>query len=100
MPIHNWKDLRHKMPAARRAQLRREVATEILDMDLRGLRELAGKTQQDVAGLIERRQSQVSETERRTDHRLSTLRQYVEALGGELEVIANFGDRRIRLRSV
>jgi hypothetical protein len=26
--------------------------------------------------------------------RLSTLRSYVEALGGELEVIASFGDKR------
>jgi len=30
---------------------------------------------------------------------LSTLRSYVKALGGELEVIANFGDKRIRLHS-
>ena len=100
MAAHKWTDLRHKMPPARRAELRREVDQEILDMDLRGLRELLGKTQDDVAGLVSQRQGQVSETERRTDHRLSTLRKYVEALGGELEVIANFGDKRIRLRSV
>ncbi len=42
-------------------------------------------------------QSQVSETERRGDHRLSSLRRYIQALGGELENIANFGDRRVRL---
>jgi hypothetical protein len=45
------------------------------------------------AVLLERSQSQVSETERRQDVRLSTLRSYV-ALGGELEVIASFGDKR------
>lgn len=32
------------------------------------------------------------------DYRLATLRRVVGTLGGELEVIANFGDRRIRLR--
>ena len=69
-------------------------------MDLRGLRELAGKTQKDMAILVEQTQGQVSETERRSDHRLSTLRKYVEALGGEIEVVANFGDKRIRLHSV
>jgi hypothetical protein len=45
-------------------------------------------------------QGQVSLTEQREDHRLSTLRRYVEALGGELEVVANFGDRRVRLHGV
>jgi hypothetical protein len=42
---------------------------------------------------------QVPETEHRSDHRLSTIRKYVEALGGEIEVVANFGDKRIRLHS-
>jgi transcriptional regulator with XRE-family HTH domain len=100
MPVHHWQDLKHKMGAPRRAQLRREAEQEILDLDLRGLRELVGKTQQDLAILIEQTQGQVSETERRSDHRLSTLRRYVEALGGEIEVVASFGDKRIRLRSV
>ena len=38
-------------------------------------------------------------TERRQDVLLSTLRSYVKALGGELEVIANCGDKRIHLHS-
>ncbi len=100
MAVHRWKDLQHKMGTARRKQLRREIEQEVLDMDLRGLRELVGKTQKDIAILVERTQGHVSETERRSDHRLSTLRKYVEALGGELEVVANFGDKRIRLHSV
>jgi transcriptional regulator with XRE-family HTH domain len=62
-------------------------------------RELLGKTQQETAVLLDRSQSQVSETERRQDVRLSTLRSYVEALGGELEVTASFGDKRIKLHS-
>jgi transcriptional regulator with XRE-family HTH domain len=100
MDVHRWQDLQHKMGTARRKQLRREVEQEILEMDLRGLRELVGKTQKDMAIVVEQTQGQVSETERRSDHRLSTLRKYVEALGGELEVVANFGDKRIRLHSV
>jgi transcriptional regulator with XRE-family HTH domain len=100
MGVHRWQDLQHKMGATRRKQLRRGVEQEILDMDLRGLRELVGKTQKDLATLIEQTQGQISETERRSDHRLSTLRRYVEALGGEIEVVANFGDKRIRLHSV
>jgi len=53
------------------------------DGDLRGLRELLGKTQEELASLLGRSQRQVSETERRQDVLLSTLRSYAKALGGE-----------------
>ncbi len=99
MAVHRFDDLKHKMSPERRERIRKEAATELLEMDLRGLRELLGKTQEEVAALLERSQGQVSETERRQDVRLSTLRSYVRALGGELEIIANFGDKRIRLHS-
>jgi hypothetical protein len=45
-------------------------------------------------------QAELSRAEAREDHRLSTLRRYVEALGGEVEVIARFGDTSIRVKSV
>jgi transcriptional regulator with XRE-family HTH domain len=99
MKVHRFAGLRHKMSRERQDGIRKEVEEELLQMDLRGLREQLGKTQQEIAVLLERSQSQVSETERRQDVRLSTLRSYVEALGGELEVIANFGDKRIKLHS-
>lgn len=99
MAVHRFAGLAHKMTRARQAQLREEAQAELLEMDLRGLRELLGKTQEELADALERSQSQVSETERREDVLLSTLRSYVRALGGELEIIANFGDKRIRLHS-
>jgi DNA-binding transcriptional regulator YiaG len=99
MKVHRFAGLRHKMSRERQDGIRKEAEEELLQMDLRGLREQLGKTQQEIAVLLERSQSQVSETERRQDVRLSTLRSYVEALGGELEVIANFGDKRIKLHS-
>ena len=99
MAVHRFKDLKHKMSRERQERLRADARAELLEMDLRGLRELLGKTQEELAALLERSQSQVSETERRQDVLLSTLRSYVKALGGELEVIANFGDKRIRLHS-
>jgi hypothetical protein len=45
-------------------------------------------------------QSELSRLESRGDHRISTLRRYVEALGGELEVTALFGGRRVKLTEV
>ena len=100
MGVHRWHDLKHKVSVARRAQIRDEVASEIVEADLKGIREVLGKTQVELAEVLEMTQGQVSETERREDHRLSTLRRYVEALGGRLEVIARFGDKSIRLHGV
>ena len=99
MKVHRFGTLKHKMSRERQDKIRRDAEEELLQLDLRGLRELLGKTQQEIAALLERSQGQVSETERRQDLRLSTLRSYVEALGGELEVVATFGDKRIKLHS-
>jgi transcriptional regulator with XRE-family HTH domain len=99
MKVQRFARLQHKIASERQERIRKEVEDELLEMDLRELRERLGKTQQEIAALLERSQSQVSETERRQDVRLSTLRSYVEALGGELEVIASFGDKRIKLHS-
>jgi hypothetical protein len=44
--------------------------------------------------------AELSKIERRDDHLLSTLRRYVAALGGELEVVAVFGNERIALKGV
>ncbi|HLE68988.1 MAG TPA: helix-turn-helix transcriptional regulator [Vicinamibacteria bacterium] len=97
MTVRRWNELNHKFSKEREDAIRREVEVEILELNLRAIRELMGKTQEELAALVDTTQSQVSETERREDHRLSTLRRYIQALGGELEIIANFGDRRVRL---
>ncbi len=101
MKTHRWEDMkRRKLSPEQIEKIRREVEQEVLDMNLRAMRELLGKTQIDLAEATDMDQSEISKAERRADHLLSTLRRYVEALGGELEVIANFGDKRIRLRGV
>lgn len=69
-------------------------------MTLRELREFAQKTQADMASAAEMTQSELSRLERRDDHLLSTLRRYVEALGGRLDIVAVFDNRQIRLENV
>jgi transcriptional regulator with XRE-family HTH domain len=66
-------------------------------MDLRSLREAVGLTQEELAQRVAITQSQLSKLERREDYRLSTLRRYVTALGGELEIVAVVDGKRIRL---
>jgi hypothetical protein len=101
MKTHRWDDLkRSRLSPEELEQIHREAEQEVLELNLRAVRELVDRTQQDVAGASGMAQSEVSKTERRNDHLISTLRRYVEALGGELEVSAVFGDKRIRLRGV
>ena len=69
-------------------------------MNLRSLRESLGKTQDEIARRAAMTQSQLSRLERRDDHLLSTLRKYVRALGGDLEVVAVLRKKRVSLRDV
>jgi hypothetical protein len=71
-----------------------------LEVNLRAVRELAGKTQVEAAKAAGMAQSDISEVERRDDHLVSTLRRYVEALGGKLQIVAQFGDKSLRLKGV
>ena len=100
MKTKPWREIRdQKLSVEQRQQIDEEVERELVEMDIRAIRELLGKTQEDVAMLTQMTQSEVSRFEGRRDHRLSTLSRIVGALGGELEVIASFGDKRVRLRA-
>lgn len=68
------------------------------EIGLRELRKLAGATQLEVSQAMGMDQGQVSRFERQEDRLVSTLCRYVEALGGELEITAVLGDKRITLR--
>jgi predicted transcriptional regulator len=101
MGTHRWKDVqKRKLSQAQIETVRRRVADEVLEMNLRSLRESLGKTQDEIANLADVTQSQLSKIERREDHLISTLRRYVRALGGDIEVIAVVGEKRIALRGV
>ncbi len=56
------------------------------------LRESVGTTQVELAGRMGVNQGNVSRVERRDDLYLSTLREYVRALGGELKLVVEFPD--------
>ena len=100
MKTHRWGDLREKaLKPEESDEVDRQIADELFAMDLRAMRELLGMTQEEVAEAAKMTQSEISRMERRSDHRLSTLRRLVKALGGDLEVVANFGDRRVKLHA-
>jgi len=60
---------------------------------LRELRLIAGKAQADVATALQIKQPSVSKVENQTDMYVSTLRAYVEAIGGKLELVVRLPGR-------
>ena len=101
MTVHRWDDLKRKrISEPRLAEIKARVEQEVLEMNLAAVRDLLGKTQAEVAEAMGSTQSEISRSERRQDHLVSTLREYVRALGGELELTARFGDKSIRLHGV
>jgi transcriptional regulator with XRE-family HTH domain len=100
MKTKRWREISaRKLSPQKLREIDRAVKQELLEMDLKELREAAGKTQEELADALKKAQSEISRLESRSDYRLSTLQRYVAALGGELEVVASFGNRRVRLRA-
>ncbi len=76
-----------KAAQARAAKLTQKYLDEML---LSELRTASGKTQKEVAKVIGIKQPSLSKLEKQTDMQLSTLTKIVNALGGELEIVAKF----------
>ena len=73
------------------AAMTQAVAAE--ELTLRDLRKAHALTQEQLARTLDVRQVNVSQLEKRSDFLLSTLRSYVEAMGGTLELVARFPGR-------
>lgn len=76
--------------AERLAALREKTLAEIGLYELRRSQDVS---QTELAARLEITQAAISKFEHSDDVRLSTLRQYIEALGGQLELSARFEDR-------
>ena len=93
-----WKGLkRARLSTEARARVKARVAAALEERTLKALRQDLALTQAEVGAAAAMTQSELSRLEGREDHLTSTLRRYIEALGGRLEVTAVFGKRRVKL---
>lgn len=97
MPTRKFRELIDAMPAQRRQKVAERVRETIAAMPLDELRKARQMTQVKLAQSLGVNQGEVSKIEHRTDLYLSTLSDYVEALGGRLEIRAVFPDREVRI---
>jgi len=99
MPV-KWKDARRALSPAREARIRKRVEQEIARLPLNELRKARLMTQARLAEILQVNQGAVSKIEKRSDMYLSTLRSYVEAMGGTLDIRAVFPDGEVVLEQL
>jgi len=83
-------DIMVAMPKERRQRVE-DRAMELAT--LKDLRRAAQQTQEQLAATLGVRQDTISRLEKRSDMLLSTLRHYVEGMGGRLDLVAQFPNR-------
>jgi DNA-binding XRE family transcriptional regulator len=94
---HNWNKFMERLPPDRRARIGWGVHEDLAEMLLSEVRNLAGLTQTQLAASLDIKQPTLSQLDSQSDMQISTLRRIVEALGGELEIIATLPTARISL---
>jgi transcriptional regulator with XRE-family HTH domain len=93
MPVNVNQIIRKLSPAERKKVEARAAEIIAEEMSLRDLRKARKLTQARVAKALGITQDSVSRLENRSDLLLSTLRKTVEAMGGDVRIIAEFPDR-------
>ena len=85
-----WSELKATLPPDSIARIDARVRETMSRLRLSDIREAVGHTQVAIAAKLKLGQASVSKIESAADMYLSTLRRYIEALGGELVVSAQF----------
>jgi len=85
-----FKLLRNKMSPEAQRRVKAKTRKMLEEMPLQELRQARSLTQEQMAKILRVKQASVSKLERRTDMYISTLRTYVKAMGGNLEIVARF----------
>lgn len=88
-----------KSKMSKRSLTKATMLTEkmIAEMPLQELRQAKNLSQERLAQILETKQSQISRIEKRTDMYISTLRSYIEAMGGELQIVAHFPEGNVAI---
>jgi len=93
----SFKILERKMSPEARARSEEKAKQLIAEMPLQELRAARKLTQEELAKTLNVNHAAVSKLERRADMYVSTLREFVRAMGGELEITARFPEGAVRI---
>ena len=87
---HKWRDIRRTLSPQKEEETRQYVKSVVEAVTLNQLREARSLTQANLASILGINQGSVSKMEKRTDMYVSTLRSFIQAMGGQLQIKAIF----------
>lgn len=92
-----FSELCAQMSPESRARVDVKAQAMLAEMPLNELRQARGLSQKMLAEVLHVQQPSIAKMEKRTDMYLSTLRSHIEAMGGQLEVVARFPDGVVKI---
>jgi transcriptional regulator with XRE-family HTH domain len=94
---HPFGELTKDFTPERRKRIEAMEAELLADMPLHELRRARALTQRDLAETLKVNQPAVAKMERRADIYVSSLRAYIEAVGGRLKIVAEFPEGEVAI---
>ena len=93
----SFKLLKNKLPTESQERIEKRVQELLKEMPLAELRQARQMTQEQIAQKLKIKQASVSKMESQADMYISTMRKYIEAMGGELEIVAKFPNGSVKV---
>ncbi len=93
----SFNELREKMPLERREKNKLCAQKMLTDLHLQELRQARKLTQQQLAEVLHIKQASISKIEGQADMYISTLRKFIQAMGGDLDLVARFPDGQVNI---
>ena len=94
---HPFSQLTRDFTPERRRRIDGMKAELLADMPLHELRQARALTQRDLAERLKVNQPAIAKLERRADVYVSSLRSYIEAVGGRLKIVAEFPEGEVAI---
>ena len=94
---HPFSDLTKDFTPERRQRIEALKGEMLAEMPLHELRRARALTQRDLANMLRVNQPAISKLEQRTDVYVSSLRAYIEAVGGKLKIVAEFPEGEVAI---
>lgn len=92
-----FKLLKNKFSPESQDRVEKRVKDLLREMPLAELRQARQMTQEQIAHTLKIKQASVSKMESQADMYISTMRKYIEAMGGKLEIVAKFPDGNVKV---
>jgi DNA-binding transcriptional regulator YiaG len=94
---HPFSELTKDFTPERRQRIENLKSELLAEMPLHELRRARALTQRDLARTLKVNQPAVAKLEQRADVYVSSLRSYIEAVGGKLKIVAEFPEGEVHI---